>query len=98
MIIKRLSDEAKNKIADALGCGLCVCREDCLNGRPFKDCPHSKVLPRLIIEAQEAKRYTLEQVVQEIDRVGESHEDNYDFVIIPETFVKELKQQSEEGR
>ena len=37
-----------NRIADALGCGSCICREDCLTGKPFKDCHHSVVLPKLV--------------------------------------------------
>lgn len=40
--------ELGEKIADALGCGLCVCRKKCLSGDPFKDCPHSNILPKLV--------------------------------------------------
>ena len=36
------------EIADTLGCGLCVARDDCLEDKPFKDCPHSEILPRLV--------------------------------------------------
>lgn len=38
----------REKITDALGCGGCVAKEDCLSGKPFKDCPHSSILPKLI--------------------------------------------------
>ena len=65
--MKILSDEAKDRIADALGCGECVCREDCLNSKPFKSCPHSETLPRLIIVVQEAEDEYRKQVVERLN-------------------------------
>jgi len=44
----RSKPELDNKVADALGCGLCVARKDCLSGKPFKSCPMSVKLPKVL--------------------------------------------------